>query len=100
MKPDKVGPKEAAIRAQREAGLSRVITVFKGPKGAQPTPKVGVSGVKGVRGAKEGQKARIGRPPSLTKADHDAVKSASPELLAVALRYYLKHAARNLKQKA
>jgi hypothetical protein len=43
---------------------------------------------------------RMGRPPRLSRGDYAAVEAASRDLLAVALRYYNKHAARNLKQKA
>ena len=113
MKPDKVGLSKAEqLRKLDQANLRRSalqmaideakpdMEAFMTPADARKRPSQRQKGVKGVRGGPKPQKARIGRPPSLTKADHDAVRAASPELLAVALRYYLKHAARNLKQKA
>ena len=96
----KVGPKEAQRRALRDlqwapgtpykagdtvirAGKSYVVSATI-PKPARRASQKAASELK-----------RIGRPPRLSKGDYAAVDAASRDLLATALKHYLKHAARN-----
>lgn len=87
----KVGPKEAQRRALRE---------FKGPWQRYVTIPELARIVTEAQKKAASEPKRMGRPPRLSRGDYAAVEAASRDLLAVALRYYNKHAARNLKQKA
>ena len=99
----KVGPKEAQRRALRDlqwapgtpykagdtvirAGKSYVVSATI-PKPARRASQKAASEPKGVKGVTE-QPNRLGRRPTLTKADHDMVVAAQWQELAVALRWY------------
>jgi hypothetical protein len=99
-----IGPKEAQRRALREApglktiaelrvpprteggaqwGPNRVIQRFPPVKGKKPAKTLTAPRKQGL-----GEAKRMGRPPSLKKADYEAVGAATPDELAVALRWY------------
>jgi hypothetical protein len=97
----KVGPKEAQRRKLRERerdadGINRRYALGLPESAWNKARKIDGDGT--LKPASEPK--RMGRPPRLSRGDYAAVEAASRDLLAVALRYYNKHAARNLKQKA
>lgn len=81
----KVGSREAWRRAKREEAALAAVAAHQAI----------LKGVTAPRKQGPGEPKRMGRPPDLKKADYDAVEAATRDLLATALKHYLRHTAKN-----